>query len=66
MRKWLAAVLLVSIFTAGCMGGGAQQPSPQQAPEPDRDQVEAAVHKALSDPDMKDYLRTQVRAQAGD
>lgn len=63
MRKWLAVVLMGTIFASGCMGGGQQQP--QSAPEPSGEQVEKSVKKALHDEDMKDFLRTQVRTQAG-
>lgn len=63
VRKWLAAVLAGAVLTAGCMGGGQQQV--QQSPEPSGEQVEKAVVKVLHEEDMKDFLRTSVRTQAG-
>jgi hypothetical protein len=64
VRKWFAAALLGSMLTAGCMGGGGGG-SPQQAPEPSESQVEKAVDATLHKEDMKDFLRTAVRTQAG-
>jgi len=63
MRKWLVAVLLGIMLTAGCSGGGQQQP--QASAEPSSDQVEKAVKKTLHEDDMKDFLRTSVRTEGG-
>ena len=64
MRKWLATVLLGSLLVSGCMaGGGGSQP--QRAPEPSSDEVKKAVKSTLSDTEMKDYIRTQVRTASG-
>jgi hypothetical protein len=61
----LAAVLLgTTVLTAGCMGGGGGS-QPQQSPEPSSDQVEKAVDASLHKEDMKDFIRTSVRTQAG-
>lgn len=68
MRKWLAVTVLTAVLTTGCMGGGGGGGgggSPQAAPEPSSDQMESSVKKALTEPDMKDFLRTAVRQQAG-
>ena len=68
MHKRLIAVLLSAFLVTGCMagggggGGGGQQ---QQAPEPKPEDVQKAVKQTLHEDAMKDYLRTQVRNEAG-
>lgn len=56
------ALLLSAFLVTGCMSGGGGQ---QQAPGPKEEDIQKAVKQTLHEDAMKDFMRTQVKNEAG-